>query len=232
MKLAIMQPYIFPYIGYFQLVNLADTFYFYDDVNFIKKGWINRNNLLNAGKPQLFTIPLVGASQNKLINEVETALDQKWKGKFYKGLEQTYKKAPFFEQGFNIVKTVLESEHENIAQLAQNSIIEVANYLGFSTKFKISSIDDINQEKKAQERILAIVRAENADHYINPIGGQDIYNGELFAQNGIKLNFIKTDEITYEQSGGSFVSYLSIIDALMFLDKKGINDLMPFFHLV
>ncbi|SOE21845.1 WbqC-like protein family protein [Spirosomataceae bacterium TFI 002] len=232
MKLAIMQPYIFPYLGYYQLVNLADTFYFYDDVNFIKKGWINKNNILNVDKPLSFTIPLQGASQNKLINEIETAFDRKWLDKFYKTLEQSYKKAPFYEQGISLVKKVMEGNHSNVAELAANSVVEVANFLGFETVFKTSSIHDSNQSHKAQERILAMALAEGANHYINPIGGQEIYDKELFASNDVKLNFIKANGIVYSQFKEPFVPYLSVIDALMFLDKKGINDLMPFFELV
>jgi hypothetical protein len=232
MKLAIMQPYIFPYLGYYQLVSLVDTFYFYDDVNFIKKGWINKNNILNGSNPLPFTIPLSGASQNKLINEIETAFDQKWLDKFYKTLEQAYKKAPHYEQGMAIVRNVMESEHENIAQLAQESVIQVAKYLSFETKFKISSLDDHNQDKKAQQRILSMALNEGADQYINPIGGQEIYSKDLFETNGVKLNFIKAAGINYKQYKDPFLPYLSIIDALMFLDKKGINELMPFFELV
>ncbi|MDR6194877.1 WbqC family protein [Siphonobacter sp. SORGH_AS_0500] len=100
MTLAIMQPYLFPYIGYFQLLNAVDKFVIYDDVAFINRGWINRNSILNNGKAQLFTVPLKEASQNKLIHEISIDTDQKWRDKLLKTIQQNYKKAPHFAAVF------------------------------------------------------------------------------------------------------------------------------------
>jgi hypothetical protein len=232
MKLAVMQPYIFPYLGYFQLVNLVDTFVFYDDVNYIKKGWINRNQTLGNGQAQLFTIPLENASQNRLIKDIELLEDPKWKLKFLKGLEQSYKKAPFFNEGFALVKETFEADAKTISELCQLSIIRVAEYLELDTKFKVSSDQYHNQDLKAQIRILDICKKEGADHYINPIGGQEIYDKTLFERENIKMDFIASEKIVYEQFDKDFVPYLSMIDCLMFLDKDQIRGELNKFKLV
>src|SRR5690606_22549366 len=134
-KLAIMQPYIFPYIGYFQLIDAVDSFVFYDDVNFIKRGWINRNQILIDGEAVLFSIPLKKASQNKLINEIETFIDEKWVSQFYKTIEQNYKNAPFFNETFQILKKIFEMGHTQISALAIESVLQVSRYLQLNTQF-------------------------------------------------------------------------------------------------
>ena len=109
MKIAVMQPYIFPYIGYFQLINAVDKFVIFDDVNFINKGWINRNNILLNNLPYLFTLPLKKSSQNKLINEIEIANDKIWNQKFLKTLQAAYSKAPNFSEVYNLVDRIVNS---------------------------------------------------------------------------------------------------------------------------
>ena len=101
MKAAVMQPYLFPYIGYFQLINAVDTFVVYDDVNYIKKGWINRNSILVNEKPFLFTVDLKEVSQNKLINEITIDENSNWKKNILRTIELSYKKAPFFFRNFS-----------------------------------------------------------------------------------------------------------------------------------
>ena len=140
MSIAIMQPYIFPYLGYFQLINAVDDFVFYDDVHFIKRGWINRNQILVNGNEFLFSVPLIKASQNKLINEIEVKLDEKWLVQFYLTLEQNYVHAPYFKETFQLIKGVFSSEFITISDLAIASVKLVTEYLGLKTKFDISSI--------------------------------------------------------------------------------------------
>ncbi|HSZ85519.1 MAG TPA: WbqC family protein, partial [Puia sp.] len=187
MKLGIMQPYIFPYIGYYQLINAVDKFVIYDDVNYINKGWINRNNLLVNGKAFLFTIPLKEASQNKPINQIEIQENENWSKKFLKTIEQTYKKAPHFENTFSLVRNIINTPLKGIHELALSSLRSIAEYLDIKTQFVDSSSIYLNTNLKGQERILDICLKEKADHYINPIGGMEIYSNELFERSGIKL---------------------------------------------
>ncbi|PKK38534.1 hypothetical protein BWI96_01830 [Siphonobacter sp. SORGH_AS_0500] len=226
MTLAIMQPYLFPYIGYFQLLNAVDKFVIYDDVAFINRGWINRNSILNNGKAQLFTVPLKEASQNKLIHEISIDTDQKWRDKLLKTIQQNYKKAPHFAAVFPIVEAVFQQSESNISTYIYNSLTMIGEYLSIATPLVKSSTIYNNQHLKAQERILDICLQEKADHYINPIGGRELYNKDLFAEHGIQLNFIRSERVEYPQLGGEFTPWLSIIDVMMFNSKEQIQELL------
>ena len=148
-RIAIMQPYIFPYIGYFQLVYATDVFVFYDDVNFINRGWINRNRILLNGKEQLFTIPCKDASQNKLIKDIEVLHDPKSMQKTLATIQAAYKKAPFFADVYPLMENIFGVQYEiSISQLAIDSVISVCDYLGVIRKFKISSEEYHNQALK------------------------------------------------------------------------------------
>ena len=177
MKVAIMQPYIFPYLGYFQLIKAVDTFVFYDDVNFIKKGWVNRNKILVNGKEGFITVPLKKASQNKLIKDIDVLVDEVWLQQFFKTLEQNYKKAPYFESTYKFIKTVFDKPYKSISELAIHSVMEVSNYLELDTSFKVSSI--AYPETKGQERakrLQQITQLCRSNHYVNPQGGKMLYN--------------------------------------------------------
>ena len=139
MKVAIMQPYFLPYIGYFQLINAVDKFVIYDDVNFINRGWINRNNILINSKKSYINVPLKEASQNKLINEIFISTDINWQRKMIRTIELAYKKAPFFLEVFSAFKKILESKNETISQLNANLIIAVCQYLSIDTLIQLSS---------------------------------------------------------------------------------------------
>lgn len=232
-RLAIMQPYFLPYIGYFQLVAAVDTFVIYDDVNFIKKGWIHRNNILVNGQASLFTIPLSKISQNKLINEVALSEEwAEWVKKILKTVEQSYKKAPHFEEVFELLQIILETPTTQISELATASIQHVCDYLRINTKIISTSSQYNNKQLKAQERILDICLQEKAHHYINPTGGKELYDKELFAENGILLNFIESKRVTYPQFKNDFVPWLSVLDVLMFNSKEQTNQLLKEYLLV
>ncbi|GGB08612.1 WbqC family protein [Puia dinghuensis] len=231
MRLAIMQPYIFPYIGYYQLINAVERFVIYDDVNFINRGWINRNNILVNNKACLFTIPLKDASQNRLIRDIELSAGA-GNAKLLKTIEQAYKKAPEFRQVYPLISDILQSNAGTIGELAWLSLRSVAEYLGMATEFIRTSSDYNNSHLKAQERILDICTKEKAHHYINPIGGMEIYSRELFQDSGIKLNFIRTLPLAYPQFNNEFISNLSIIDVLMFNPKDKINALLNSYELI
>jgi hypothetical protein len=232
MKIGIMQPYIFPYIGYFQLIKAVDKFVLYDDVNFINKGWINRNRILSNGKDLLFTIPLKDASQNKLINEIDVNWDDNWKGKFMKTIEQGYKKAPFYAQIIQIIHEIINSNENQFSKVIELNLRLICEYLEIKTEMISSSSIYQNTDKKAQERILDICKQEKASHYINLIGGLELYDKEAFAKQNMQMNFIKTLPIEYKQFKNEFVPWLSMIDVLMFNSKEEINELLNRFELV
>lgn len=223
-----MQPYIFPYIGYFQLINAVDKFVFYDDVNYIKQGWINRNKILVSNKDYLFTIPLKNASPFSLISEIYISRDlfSKWKSKFLQSLNQSYKKASNFENTINLIESVFQKEYVTISQLSIESIKTISEFIGIKTEFVISSEKYQNKELGRQERLIDICRQEKANHYINAIGGQELYKKEDFLKEQIRLDFIKTLPIEYKQFNNEFVPWLSIIDVLMFNEKNKITEFL------
>ncbi|PXY44072.1 WbqC family protein [Flavobacterium hydrophilum] len=234
MKLAIMQPYLFPYIGYFQLINAVDAFVVYDDVNYIKQGWINRNNILVNNVSFLFTLPLANASSFATINSIK--IDKKeyqiWVRKFLKTLEQSYTKAPFFLEVFPLVKDLLESDNEKMVELINKSLFSITKYLNIKTRIITSSDIFNNNFLKGKERVVDICIQEKATDYINLIGGQELYSKDFFSNENIDLHFIKTNEIKYQQYNDNFVPWLSIIDIMMFNSPNEINVMLNNYQLI
>jgi len=253
-----MQPYVFPYIGYFQLIYATDIFVFYDDVNFITRGWINRNRILVNGTDQLFTIPCKEASQNKLIKDVDVNDDPKSIQKLLATIQMAYAKAPYFNEVYPVIENTLMAENEisvsydnatsafpsltypvqrlqrdtSISRLAINSIINICDYLGLNKVFKISSEQYDNRELKKADRLIDICHIEKTSHYINPSGGKEIYTKEYFKASGIDIDFLVPQRVEYAQFKNAFVPWLSIIDVLMFNSKREINDkILPAFNL-
>ncbi|WP_080777692.1 WbqC family protein [Chryseobacterium phocaeense] len=233
MKIAIMQPYFMPYIGYFQLIHSVDKFIIYDDVNYIKQGWINRNNILVGGKNHLFSIPLKDASSFKKIHEIE--IDQnlfpKWKIKFFKTLELSYKKAPFY----NTIAAMLEKLLDHPSKLTDTlymSLKEVCSYLKMNTYIERSSVIYGNSELPKEERLIDICKKEKADTYINLSGGQSLYTKEYFNRYNINLLFLQSNKLIYKQFDEEFVPWLSIIDILMFNSPEEINNMLDQFELM
>lgn len=232
MKIGIMQPYIFPYIGYFQLINAVDKFILFDDVNYIKKGWINRNRILINGKDFTFNIPLENVSQNKLIKDISIVADPAWKLKFLKTIEMAYCKAPFYQEIYPIVKKLIEYDEQSLSSFLYNTIQEVCAYLSINTEILPSSEPYNTQSLKAQDKIIKICQTENASVYINPIGGVELYDKALFQKQGLVLQFIKTSSSIYTQFNNPFIPFLSILDVMMFNSVEKIHDMLGQFELV
>jgi hypothetical protein len=230
MKIAVMQPYFFPYIGYFQLVQAVDLFVFYDDVNFIKGGWINRNRILINNQPSYVTIPLKGASPNKLICEIEF-IDSKIK--FLKSIKIAYSKAPFFELVYPLIEEIFMIDSLSISDLAIKSITKISEYLGINTKFEVSSKSYWETKKtERSERLISICKKNNIQNYINPLGGSELYNKHYFLSKGISLSFLKSYISKYKQYNEDFIEGLSIIDVMMFNNPKEILKMVEAFELV
>jgi hypothetical protein len=230
MKLGIMQPYFFPYIGYFQLINAVDKYVIYDDVNYISSGWINRNNLLLNGQKHLFTLTLLGASSNKLINEISVNSKQY---KAIKTIETVYKKAPYFEDVFPLVKQIFEYEDKNLARFVGNSITSISGYLNINPVFIYSSdIKEKDCSLKGQSKILQICSILGATEYINAIGGQLLYDKIKFKENKIELKFLRTDSFAYKQFRNEFVPHLSILDVMMFNSVEDIGEMLTKYELI
>ncbi|WP_150464654.1 WbqC family protein [Francisella sp. XLW-1] len=229
MKVAVMQPYFFPYIGYWQLIKAVDIFVIYDDVNFIKKGYINRNNILLGNRPHRFTLELLGASQNKLINEIYMGNN---KPNILKIIKQAYSKAPYFRDVYGLLEKIMLVEEENLALFLENLIKSISNYIGIDTRFIRSSNLHKDNNLRGQGKILQICKVLDADIYINAIGGKELYDKKAFHDKGISLNFIESNIVEYAQFCDEFCSHLSIIDVLMFNDIKQIQEMLSNYKLV
>ncbi len=229
MTLAIMQPYIFPYLGYYQLVSAVDEFVFFDDVNYINKGWINRNQLLQQNRPLKFSVPLVEASQNKMINEIALYDYIGWRKSFLKTVEMNYKKAPYFQFVFKWLNDFLFlKDYLLINDLAAESIMSVAGLLELPTQFKYSSsLDYKSDANNGEQKVIKICKLLGGERYINPTNGRDLYNKEHFNASNIQLKFMNMQEINYLQfKAHQFVPHLSIIDVLMFNGQDQTTQLL------
>jgi hypothetical protein len=209
MKLAIMQPYLFPYLGHFQLIASVDKFVFYDDVNFIKKGWINRNRILVNGAPHFFTVPLLGASQFVHINKIcVQRADLRWKRKLIALFEQQYARASHTCAGIAILKEVLDADTDLVADLARHSVDVVMRHIRLTQEIVKSSACYGNSQPSGKERILDICRLERASVYVNAPSGRALYQTSEFANAGVDLQFIEPTLQHYRQGGdGVFVPW-------------------------
>lgn len=221
MKIAIMQPYFFPYIGYFQMVAASDVFVFYDDVNYIERGWINRNCFIERNGKKYFTVPVEKASSYKKINQIKIAKSE-WKNNFQKMIQMSYGKAPFFNETKQLVKEILTINYEYIHDLAKASIIQIAKKLNMETNFVYSSSVYENEEMVGTERLLNICAQNNASGIIMPVGSAELYGKNDFLPHNILLRRVQMPDVTYKQySVQRFEPNLSILDVLMFngIDK-------------
>ncbi|WP_290522441.1 WbqC family protein [Alcanivorax sp.] len=228
MKLAVMQPYLFPYIGYFQLIYAADLFLIYDDVSFIKQGYINRNRVLSQNGASRFTVPVLGASSNKLISELAFSSDV---SKFLKTIEQSYSKKPYFESVFPIVRETIENEDRSIAAVCKKSYEMIFSYLDIEKALKKTSEINYDRSFNARDRLIELCNIVGADQYINAPGGRELYKKQDFAKAGIDLKFVNTLALEYCQSGEKFIPNLSIIDVLMNCCPVEVKSLLGRFEL-
>ena len=232
MKVAIMQPYFFPYIGYFQLINAVDEFVIYDNIQFTKKGWINRNRILVNHKVDYVSIPLKKDSDYLDVNN--RFLSDTWsvdRKKMLNKIVESYRKAPQFEPAYSLFEQCLMIEETNLFDFIYHSLKETLQYLSISSKITVSSKIEIDHQLKSEEKVLAICKAQNASTYINPIGGIELYSKERFERNGIKLQFQKSNPINYLQYKNEFVPWLSILDVLMFNTKDEIKSFLSDYQL-
>ncbi len=231
MKLGIMQPYFFPYLGYWQLINAVDTYVVYDNIQYTKKGWFNRNRFLQNGKDALFTIPL--KKDSDYLNVIDREISEVFeKRKLISQIQNAYSKAPYIKTVMPIIENIVNYNNNNLFYYIFNSITTINNYLNITTPIVISSSIDCNHELKGQDKVLEICKAMHANTYINAIGGQKLYSCEDFKKKGIELKFLKMIDIKYPQFKNEFVANLSIIDVLMFNSLGQIKEMLNSYELI
>lgn len=215
MRLAIMQPYFFPYIGYFQLIAAVDLFIVYDNIKYTKKGWINRNRMLHNGKDVMFSVPLKSDSDTLDVCERKLAADFN-RDKLLNQLKGAYRHAPYFGQTSPLIEQIVRYEDTNLFRFLHHAIARTCEHLGITTKIRISSGIAIDPDLKNQDKVLALCAAVGADTYVNAIGGIELYSKQAFREQGIDLKFMQSKPFEYPQFGDAFVPWLSIIDVMMF----------------
>lgn len=233
MKVAIMQPYFCPYIGYFQLISSVDRFVIYDNVQYTKKGWFNRNRYLHNGQAELFTIPLMKESDFLNVRDRHLADDSlKARRRILSKLAQAYRSAPYVDEVMGLLERLFLYQGANLFEFIYHSVVVLCRELGIDTDIVISSTIKVPDELKGSDRVIAINKALGADTYINAIGGQGLYEREVFAAQGIGLHFLRSKPIDYPQLSDPFVPWLSIIDVMMFNDKAIISDFLERYDLL
>lgn len=233
MRVAIMQPYFLPYIGYFQLINAVDEFVIYDNIEFTKKGWINRNRILVNGTDALISLPL--KKDSDYLHVKERFLASTWefeRKKMLNRITESYRKAAFFRETFEVLEEFMMYEDRNLFNFILHSVKTIINHLNIKTELIISSTIPIDHQLKSDEKVMAICKQREADIYINPIGGLSLYNKKIFNGNKLELQFQKANNITYTQFNNEFVPWLSIIDIMMFNSPEEINIMLNQFELV
>lgn len=229
MKLAIMQPYFFPYLGYYSLIKHTDKFIVFDSVQYIRHGWIARNRILKPNSGWTYIIvPLKKHSQKSKINEVRIINDTDWQEKIFRQLEYYKKKAVYYHNVIEVLRECLKVNFDNIALLNTHILKITCNYLGLKFDYQIFSqmdlkIGEINTYSDWPINISKILMAEE---YYNPIGGIKLFDKDEFNNAGIKLNFIKNSLNEYDQGNYTFESGLSIIDVMMFNSPNAIRQML------
>jgi hypothetical protein len=224
MRIAIMQPYFMPYIGYFQLINAVDEFIVYDNIQFTKKGWVNRNRILVNGFDSYISLPLKKDSDYLLVKN--RFLADTWdseRKKMLNRIVESYRKAPFFNETYDVLERCIMYEDRNLFNFIFHSIQRVVDYLVIESKLTVSSSIVIDHQLKGEDRVIAICKEKKAGVYINPIGGLSLYNKERFCADNLELQFQKSNTIHYKQFNNEFVPWLSIIDLMMFNSKVEIT---------
>jgi hypothetical protein len=232
-RIAIMQPYFLPYLGYWQLMNCVDTFVVYDDIQFTKKGWIHRNRFLQNGRDQMFSLPL--KKDSDYLDVVQRTLADSWdteKHKLLRRIAAAYQKAPNVAEGLSVLEQCLQYPDQNLFEFILHSISLLKDRLGIAAELVVSSQLGDTSHFKGQERVLEICRALSATDYINPIGGLDLYQPDVFARHGINLSFHRIGEVRYPQPQPEFLPNLSIVDMLMFVGVSGVKDELDNFEFV
>ncbi len=229
MKLAAMQPYFFPYLGYFGLIKHSDRFLIGDNVQFIKGGWIARNRMLKQEQGwQYIGVPLAKHPLNTLIRDVKICVRDPWQGKIFNLLRHYKRKAPFYGEVIEFLEKVLSYQTDSISDLNAHLLAETCRYIGIPFRgIAFSDLDFFVEDVNApDEWALNICRAIGADSYINPPGGMEFYDRSKYARAGISLQFLKVNLRRYDQRREPFEEGLSILDVMMFNTPQQIQAML------
>jgi hypothetical protein len=206
-------------------MNTVDEFVVYDNIQYSKKGWINRNRILVNGTDAYITFPL--KKDSDYLDVKDRYLSDDWVSERKKTLNRiidSYRKAPYFKDVYSVIEKIILFEETNLFKFTLNSLTILKEFLSIKTTFSISSEIAIDHELKSERKVIEICKAKKATNYINPIGGLELYNKNEFKKEGINIRFLKTTNVNYKQFNNEFVPMLSIIDVMMFNTKEEIKN--------
>ena len=232
MFISIMQPYFFPYIGYFQLMASCDVFVVFDDVQYIQRGWVNRNRILVNGMPQWITLPVAKADHHLPINRRVYLLEDPLTRRVRRRIEGAYRDAPYFEETMKVVDEVFGCRDANVAAFNTHLLLRIADRLGITTPVRLASAVRKCSTLSGQELVVGICASLGASGYINPIGGIGLYQPDRFRQQGLNLRFLQPRATSYSQFGSPHVGSLSIIDVMMFNDVAATKRILSAYELI
>lgn len=216
-----MQPYFVPYFGYWQLMAAADRFVVYDDVQYIKGGWISRNRIKVKGAAAYISLRLAGASPNRRICDIQLVSGDEWKTRLVRTVEQAYVRAPFFRETIDLARSVILCRKVDLADYLLHGLMLVREHLRIMTPIVETSRQYRNEALRGSARVVDICKREGATHYLNAEGGRELYSVDDFRPAGLGLSFLTMRPIPYAQGAGGFISHLSVLDVLMWLGRDG-----------
>lgn len=228
MKVALMQPYFFPYLGYYQLINSVNEFVIFDEVQYIRRSWITRNKILNAHKESIYiNVPVCKSPRETKIKDIRIINDINWQKKIIHQLLY-YKDAPNFSSVMEFVKECLNIKFDNINQLNTSLLRKTCNLLNINTHISVLSekLPFINEANEADEWGIIVSKALEASTYINAIGGKEFYSSQKYKDEGLNIQFINPILEPYKQFNHEFVPGLSIIDVLMFNKINKVKEMI------
>jgi len=227
-----MQPYLFPYLGYFQLLSAVDEFWLLDDVQFIRRGWMNRNRILVSGREHPFTVPVISGSRDRLVRDVNFHADAvPALERLTRTMRHAYAATPGRTEAIEMLESVISfanehSSHLDFTTLTRYALLEFSIRLGVDTPVRRSSELSMPTDIRGQQRIIAVCVGADGSHYLNMEGGRALYSPEQFADNGIFLQFLSPVLRPYPQSSGAFVAGLSILDLVATVDRDRLNEMI------
>jgi hypothetical protein len=231
MKLGFMQPYFFPYLGYFQLLHEVDRWIAFDDTQFINRGWINRNRILHPNPKkewQFITVPLSKRGRYDRVCDICIASGFDWRAQILGRLSAYKKAAPYYNQTLDLVHSCFDTDETNLANFVIRALRVTAEFLGIQTPIEVFS--GMNLELGPIEHpgqwALRVAETVGASHYVNPRGGKAIYKKDDFEDKGVKLSFLKPGLRPYSQRRDGFVAGLSIIDVLMWNSVENVSEML------
>lgn len=226
-SVVLMQPYFFPYIGYYSLIDKADIFIVCDEVQYIRQGWMNRNRILNCNTEfHYICMPVIKAPQKTAIKDIRIDQQLQWKTKLRQDLTRYRNYGRYYKNAMEVIEACLAYETDSLTAFHVNSMKQVMAYVGIEGRIEVLSEMNLKlpEIKAADEWGLYVTKALGGKTYCNPPGGMNFYSSQKYTQNGVEILFVINKLAPYNQGRDYFVPGMSMIDAMMFISPSQILE--------